>query len=196
MKKLLILLCLLAVVGCKKEKVFTAMNLQKLYKQNQKSDFKIVIPPPSTKAGYYYCQKNFLIDNDGKFYFYQLNSPELSSCFGGGNEDLRATFINLKPENLKEIPENEFLEFALKKNSPKYGKAYMWIASTRDTFTSPELSKLMKHIENDKETDWRAMIRTTTEEEEKVLQYKKSGKAYNAAKIEWDTTKTKMIKNQ
>lgn len=180
---------LLSFLSCRNnDKNHKAVNLQKVYENSS-----LPIPPADTKAGIYYHVNNYLIDDDGKYYFYKINLPELNSC--SSESEARPKFINLKPENLVELPKHNFKSFVLKNKKTESKRNGFCISSARDTFDSPEISRLIDEIAIDKENTWIYLIRTMTQEERIVLEYKKKQKHYDAAKIKWDTTKIVLPKN-
>ena len=139
----------------------------------------------------YYSDKNFIIDETGRIFFYGRRKYPRLVC----GEDVAdgsvpiPEFINLHPSEIIEIPQNSIEDF-IKLNTTE--KEFEWnfpvIASARDTFSSVPLEKLLTQTYKHKKAGH--IIRRMTEEEKLVMRYKKSGERYDPDRIEWDITKT------
>ena len=140
----------------------------------------------------YYSDKNFIIDETGRIFFYGRKDPRHWGCgTRDDKEDLsvpKPKFINLHPSEIIEIPQNSIKDF-IKLNAAKnvFDHNFCIIASARDTFTSAALDSLFTQLY----THQKALhvIRRMTEEEKVVMRYKKNGEHYDPGRIEWDTTK-------
>lgn len=152
------------------------------------SDPKIPPPPPPRRA--YYFPSNFIVDTLGEIFFYQ--KP------GKWNDDEQVDwntppkFINLKPEDIVQIPAGDIEEF-IKLNilNIDSSKRYIAIASEKDTIKSLGLSKIIAMCE-DKNYHIRWKFRVLTQEEAIVLDYKKRHEIYKADEIKWDSSKIRM----
>ena len=145
--------------------------------------------PPPIQIQSYYLRYNFIIDIDGKVYFYQ-QEIDGSYCGIGIEWNTPPSFIDLRPNDILEIPSEQIEQF-IKSNILylKNSERLFAIASTADTIFSAGLYKIfivLKDTSN--HIDW--VFRKTTQEENVVLRYKKNNKTYYAEEIKWDSTKT------
>lgn len=183
------ILCLIficsAFISCRQQnKGYTFIvppDTMPTYKQ---SDSGIPKPPPPNRA--YYFASNFIIDKEGKVYFFQqqykLNHEKV-------DWNTPPVFINLAPKDIVEIPDDNVEEF-IKLNILNRDtlKRDISIASEKDTIRSVGLSKIIA-ICNKNEYHIRWKFRKVTQEETIVLSYKKNQKDYYPYEINWDTTR-------
>lgn len=139
----------------------------------------------------YYSDKNFIIDETGRIFFYGRRKYRTWDCTP---EDIstapipKPEFINLHPEEIIEIPEKSIEDFIkLNTSNDNQELSLPMIASARDTFESPALDRLLTQIYHHKKTIH--VIRRMTEEEKVVMRYKRSKEIYFPDRIKWDTTK-------
>lgn len=183
----------LILVGCNKPKEADAVP-EKPIEYTVAADILQAFPDGQrsfASSADYYSDKNFIIDETGRIFFYGRRKYSRWVC----GEDVSdgsvpiPEFINLHPAEIIEIPQNS-IEDLIKLNAAK--KEFEWnfavIASARDTFTSPALHRLLTQLYKHKKA--LHIIRRMTEEEKIVMRYKKSGEPYDPDRIEWDTTKT------
>ena len=148
-------------------------------------------PPPPRPERAYYFPSNFIIDSTGKVFFYQ---KQVIWSIDGNNTDWNTPpeFINLRPKDILQIPDNSIEEF-IKLNvlNIDSAKRYVAIAAAKDTIKSLGLSKIIA-ICKDKENHLRWKFRIITQEEGIVLEYKKRQEPYYPDEIKWDSTKIRM----
>ncbi|MDB5276968.1 MAG: hypothetical protein JWR61_1923 [Ferruginibacter sp.] len=146
-------------------------------------------PPPPVKE--YYFPSNFIIDPGGHIYFYQQRIKSGWLCGTGMEWNTPPSFIDLQPKDIVEVPaENleDFIKFNIQylDNSDRQ----FAVASVTDTIASSGLAKIFL-VFGDKANHISWTFRRTTQEENVVLQYKKSKeKDYHSDEIKWDSTKT------
>ncbi len=136
----------------------------------------------------YYSDKNFIIDETGRIFFYGRRKYPRMVC----GEDVSdgsvpiPEFINLHPAEIIELPRNSIEDF-IRLNTPTDEREWNFpvIASARDTFSSVPLEKLLTQAYKHKKAGH--IIRRMTEEEKLVMRYKKSGERYDPDRITWDT---------
>jgi hypothetical protein len=147
------------------------------------TDSEIPPPPPPNRA--YYFASNFIFDTADRIYFYQQH--QLLNDDAPISWDTAPNFIGLEPKDIIQIPGNSVEDF-IKLNILNKGdnERYVAIASTRDTFTSNELSKIVS-IFKFYRVHWK--FRKVTQEEEVVLDCKKRQVFYIPNAIKWDSTK-------
>lgn len=118
-------------------------------------------------------------------------------CGTGLDQDpFPAPFINLYPKDIIHIPADDFETFFKSKvmDSLKPEELmYIYIGSQKDSFQSAEVNQIFKKLEGD-EKNRRIICRRTTQQENIVLQYKKSGKPYNPDTIKWNPDLTDVPK--
>lgn len=157
------------------------------------SDSSAELPPPPPPLFFesYYSKHNIVIDSLGCLYYF-MHKDRGGVCGTGFDHDsiYPASFISLSPKDLILIPKNGIDKFiwsnitdSLKLDSP----VYVMVGSARDSFYSPELSKIALAIEN---KSGHIILRRTTQEEEVVLDHKKKGIPYNPKLIIWNPEKT------
>jgi hypothetical protein len=103
-------------------------------------------------------------------------------------ENPNPDFIDLKPIDLINIPENNIVDFLKENTSPSIKKNYgaLIIASQGDTLKTKEFINLMHFInDTDKSQIRMYIIRRTTQEENVVLRFKKNDSVYDARIIKW-----------
>lgn len=191
MKKLVILISVMAI-GCQnKEDMLVAKDYQNFFEESHKHEIigNDTIPPPPVPEPFYYSDINFIIDEEGTTYYFKIRNIEKSnSCMPIQKSDFRPEFIGITPDDITEIPASEFENTFHEKIRPEYGRGFFSLASARDTFYSPEWSGLMKRLESQRDVTWAWLLRKMTREEKVVLDYKKSGKKYDPKTIPWDST--------
>ena len=138
----------------------------------------------------FYGLSNIIIDKKGDFYFYQRKYRMLWNCVQ--EENALPEFIALEPKDLVHLPKNSIIDF-LKCNTAteiKERKAALMIASQSDTIRSQEFLKLLDFLQNTKESGIALYnIRSSTHEEDIVLQFKSTNAAYNPDSIKWDKSR-------
>lgn len=145
-----------------------------------------------------YSNHNFIIDSlNHIYYFYQSRAYMPVYCGTGLDQDpFPAPFINLYPKDIIHIPADDFETFFKSKvmDSLKPEELmYIYIGSQKDSFQSAEVNQIFKKLEGD-EKNRRIICRRTTQQENIVLQYKKSGKPYNPDTIKWNPDLTDVPK--
>ncbi|RYJ42519.1 hypothetical protein [Flavobacterium beibuense] len=167
-------------------------NAKKLHEKDSSAD---IIPTiPLIYDNQYYSNYNFIIDSlNHIYYFYHSRAYEPVFC-GTGMEfgPFPAPYIKLYPKDIIHIPDSDFETFfrsrVMDSIKPKES-ILIYIGSQKDSFKSPQIDKLYNIFNTDHY--YRAIVcRKTTEQEDVLLQYKKSGKYYNPDEIKWDSTKT------
>ncbi|MUV03906.1 hypothetical protein GN157_09325 [Flavobacterium rakeshii] len=146
----------------------------------------------------YYSNHNFIIDSlNHIYYFYQSRAYMPVYCGTGLDQGpYPAPFINLYPKDIIDIPVDDFETFFKSKvmdSLKPEERMYIYIGSQKDSFQSAEVNQIFKKLEGD-EKNRRIICRRTTEEENIVLQYKKSGKPYNPDTIKWNPDLTDVPK--
>lgn len=131
----------------------------------------------------YYSNHNFIIDSlNHIYYFYQLRAYMPVYCGTGLDQGpFPAPFINLSPKDIIDIPADDFETFFKSKvmdSLKPEERIYIYIGSQKDSFQSAEVNQIFKILEDD-EKNRRIICRRTTQQENIVLQYKKSGEPYN-----------------
>jgi hypothetical protein len=195
MKNVLVLIIVSLFFACnRKEDVAKEdSEVQKPY-----SISKYKMPPPPAYLDY--GNNIFIIDKNSEIYYYQRASFGYVCKGGGGgvydDYNLIPEFIDLKPENIIQIPNDcisDFVKFNLKINV----KNIVNVSSQGNSFRSKNAINLIAAIENscyepDKDS---YNIRSTTQEEDTVLKYKKLNKYYDSDSIKWDKTRIKFPEN-
>ena len=149
-----------------------------------------VPPPPPPPPKEYYFPSNFIIDTGGHIYYYQQRMKFGWNCIPS-EVDLPPLFIDLQPKDIIEVPTQNVKEF-IKLNIQYLDNSdrQFAIASVADTITSNGLTKIFL-IFKDKTNDISWIFRRTTQEENIVLNFKKSKEMYyRADEYKWDSTKT------
>ena len=192
MKKGMLLFAILAFISCKKQDKGIPFYTMEARKEKNISSNDILPPPPPFFLENYYSKHNIVIDSLGDLYYFK-HKKIAWVCGTGYDSDTTypAMFISLSPKDLTLIPKNEidnFLRLNITDSLKPDDKMYIMVGSARDSFYSPELSKIALTI--DKYKDGRIIIRKTTQEEEIVLDYKKKKLPYNPNLINWDSTRT------
>lgn len=139
----------------------------------------------------YYSDKNFIIDETGKIFLYIYKKRHHWDCIVDPKPIPvpKPEFIGLNPEKIVEMPQSSLEEFIRLNTIPiDFGRNYVVIASARDTFTSPPLSRMLKEMYR-RQNRTIHIIRRMTEEEKTVMRYKRSREIYSPQDIVWDTTK-------
>ena len=149
-----------------------------------------VPPPPPPPPKEYYFPSNFIIDTGGHIYYYQQRMKLVWNCIPS-EVDLPPLFIDLQPKDIIEVPTQNVKEF-IKLNIQYLDNSdrQFAIALVADTITSNGLTKIFL-IFKDKTNDISWIFRRTTQEENIVLNFKKSKEMYyRADEFKWDSTKT------
>lgn len=143
---------------------------------------KILLP----RKGFY-GENNMLIDKSGNVFFFQ--EQYIGAVCGTGMEnDTLPKFLDLQPEDLIKIPKQSLEKFINENVMSKPEKRrILIIASQNDTIKD---KAFLKFYYNLKVPIY--FIRRTTQEEDTVLQYKKTDKHYFSDEIKWDKTKIKL----
>ena len=157
-------------------------------RQKQQVDTTPNEPPPPPPIQPYYLTSNFIIDTSGEVFFYEQPQYDFY-CGTGLNWDTPPKFIDLKPQNIVQVPINSLIDF-IKLNvlSLDINQRRVAIASIKDTIQSIGLSKILA-VCNDNSNEIRWLFRKTTQEENIVLKFKKLNWKYYAENIKWDSTK-------
>lgn len=187
MKKVLFLLTTLAIISCKKETgEIIVRDFQQMHEQvlGTSEAEKVPLPPGGVP---YYAANNFIIDSDGNIFYYNFTKPEISSCLGSPDYEIRPEYIHLEPGQLTAVKEDEFISFLDKKTGKDNRTEFFTIASEKDTLESDIIVILAKKYES--YDRWPTIFRKTTQEEMQVLLHHKDGKKYIPENISWDSTR-------
>ncbi|WP_396169635.1 hypothetical protein [Flavobacterium sp.] len=205
MKKILIVLIIGIFIGCNKKKSNDNAYLKKPFiisefwkpilkyrKANRDTNSVYPSPPPLPIAGFSYGNNIFIIDKKTNIYYYQQEKINGFICGTGRINDTIPEFINLKPENIIEIPKGCIDDF-IKLNIRKGERNRINIASQLDTLTFDSYYIMMKAInntcnENDRDV---YIVRRTTQEEDTVLKFVGNDKYYFPKEINWDKKRIK-----
>ncbi|WP_330443616.1 hypothetical protein [Flavobacterium sp. C4GT6] len=146
----------------------------------------------------YYSNHNFIIDSlNYIYYFYQPRAYIPLYCGTGLDQGpFPAPFIKLYPKDIIDIPADDFETFFKSKvmdSQKTEERMYIYISSQKDSFQSAEVNQIFKKLEGDKKNR-RIICRRTTQQENIVLQYKKSGEPYNPDTIKWNPDLTAILK--
>lgn len=146
----------------------------------------------------YYSNHNFIIDSlNHVYYFYQPRAYMPVYCGTGLDQGpFPAPFIKLYPKDIIDIPANDFETFFKSKvmdSLKPEERMYIYIGSQKDSFQSAEVNQIFKKLESD-EKNRRIICRRTTQQENIVLEYKKSCKPYNPDTIKWNPELTNVPK--
>lgn len=138
----------------------------------------------------YYSNHNFIIDSLNRiYYFYQPRAYIPVYCGTGLDQGpFPASFISLYPKDIIDIPADDFETFFKSKvmdSLKPEEQMYIYIGSQKDSFQSAEVNQIFKKLEGN-EKNRRIICRRTTQQENIVLEYKKSGKPYNPDTIKWN----------
>ena len=150
-----------------------------------------VPPPPPPPPKKYYFPSNFIIDTGRHVYYHQQENIFGWNCTPTEWDDLPPLFINLQPKDIIEVPIQNIEDF-IKLNIQYLDRSYRHfaIASVADTITSFGLSKIFL-VFKDKTNDINWIFRRTIQEENIVLNFKKSKERYyHPDRFKWDSTKT------
>lgn len=207
MKKILIVLIIGVFIGCNKKKsnenaylkkpfiiseFWKPINKSKNANNKNNNDNSIPFPPPT--GGGFPCGTNiFIIDKKSNIYYYQQEKIIGFICGTGSRNDTIPQFINLKPENIIEIPKGCIDDF-IKLNIRKGERNIINIASQLDTLTFDSYYTLIKVIDNQCKYNTRDLyiVRRTTQEEDTVLKFIGNNKYYNPDEINWDKKRIKL----
>ena len=149
-------------------------------------------PPPPPPPPAYYLPANFVIDSAGQVYFYQ--QPHYGSLRSTNpNNNKLPDFIDLQPEDIVRIPDDNIKEF-IQDNIVTLDRSdrLVAIALMKDTVTSSGLTKIFK-VFNDTANDIKWIMRAATEEETIVLAYKQHDCKYYPNNLLWDSSKIHYI---
>jgi hypothetical protein len=146
------------------------------------------IPPPRIpQERKWYTDLVFIMDSKNKVYIYQteIKVPSENVHFEYPN------YIGLRPEYLVTIDSDHFISF-LKNNNDIFGVfpndkkiwTAFYVASESDTIKNKALFKLCKELDKTKSRSF-YIVRKTTEEENKVLVYKRNNREFEPKSIDW-----------
>ena len=189
--KILTIICLTLIFGCNQptDKVDTTFIVPTDSMLLPKKTGNQPPPPPPIKE--YYFPSNFIIDTGGHIYFYQQRIKAGWICGTDMDWNTQPSFIDLQPTDVIEVPTQnleEFIKFNIQylDNSDRQ----FAIASVADTISSLGLVKIFS-VFKDKTNHISWTFRRTTQEENIVLNFKKSKEIYyHSDEIKWDSTKT------
>ena len=136
----------------------------------------------------FYGASNLIIDSDNNIYFYQTDIPEVD-CYYGTENDTLPHFLDLQTKDIIKIPKKFISEFVNEIVMTKIEqRQILIIGSQKDTIKDLDF---LNFIHNTKVPTY--LIRRTTQEEDTVLKYHKTGKKYYDEKnIKWDKSKIKI----
>ena len=188
MRNIVILFTLL-LLGCnkQKDKAFEYDVISKIEAEIARTDkaLKMPIIPQELK---WYSNIVFVMDSSN-VYIYQTekNQDLISQTIKNYNFP---NFIGLKPEQITTIRGKDFLSFVKANNDvfefvnkPKNRHTAFYIASFTDTIKNKAYYDLCKYLQKEQRSFYKP--RKVTEEEAKVIEYKKHNKKYNAENIKW-----------
>jgi hypothetical protein len=133
-----------------------------------------------------YGESQLVIDKKGNLYFYQ-NAYVMRMCGTRDENDTLPHFLDLKPKDFVQIPENSLGDFISKNILTKEkNRRILIIASQCDTIKN---ISFLNFLSNNQLNAY--YIRKTTQEEDTVLQYKIGDKYYDFEYVKWDKTKIK-----
>ncbi|WP_417356287.1 hypothetical protein [Flavobacterium sp.] len=145
----------------------------------------------------FYSNHNFIIDSlNNIYYHYRLESYISVICATGLAEGpFPAPYIQLQPERIIDVTDNieTFLKSRVMDSIKNEEETYIFIGSQKDSFQSPAVDQLFLNFNPDYRNRF-ILCRRTTEEENIVLQYKKSGEPYNPDTIKWNPDLTAIPK--
>jgi|WetSurMetagenome_2_1015567.scaffolds.fasta_scaffold125638_2 hypothetical protein len=137
----------------------------------------------------FYKEFNFIIDSSGSTYYYYLKQGEWSYIC----DKTLPVFTNLQTEQMIQVSHNNIIDFFKCNVLRNHNHITVSIASQKDTINSPGFTFLYNYLtDSTKDIDY--WIRSTTNEENIVMYYKKNRLYYNPELIDWDSTKTVFIK--
>ena len=180
--------------GCRKENQTTIKNnsLTKYYiisfedKKNKEHLDSLKTPHPIIPVGVS-AESNLIIDKNSNFFYYQ-RPYHIEFCGVGMQNNTIPKFIDLQPKDIVEIPK-DFVEKFINKNvmTKEKRKQILIIASQNDTIKN---KKYLNFLSNLKVPTY--IIRRTTQEEDTVLNYKKTNQYYYSEEIKWDKKRIKL----
>jgi hypothetical protein len=191
--QILFILLNLSFVGCKQETILKSEN-QDFYIISKQDSIMIAneknnkIPPPRIpQERKWYTDLVFIMDSKDKVYIYQT---ELKEANKNSNYEY-PNYIGLRPEYLVTIDSDHFISY-LKNNNDIFGifpnEKQAWtafyVASESDTIKNRALSNLVKELDKTKSHSF-CIVRKTTEEENKVLIYKRNKQAFEPKSVNW-----------
>ena len=217
MKKLLIIGVLL-IISCKDSN--TPIDNGKMYytvealREKRENEYKIQLKEfyekdstgnkplliPYFYDDQYYSNHNFIIDSLNHIYYFYYPLAYLPNFCGTGldQEPFPAPLIKIYPEDIINVTDGDFETFFKLRVLDSINTdelTIIYISSQKDSFKSPQVDKIFNQIETHK-NNFRIIFRKITEEENNVLQYKKSNKPYHPELIKWDTRKTTFNKKK
>lgn len=168
--------------------IFLTLCLGCTGKTEKETDI-VIIPNDDSKGApkEFYFSYNFIIDTGNHIFYYQR--PISRSCHVLNSWDRIPPFLELRPNEIIEIPTNNIEQF-LKLNmlNSEYLKSAS-LASPVDTIKSQGFLKIISLFKDPSyKVEW--VFRKTTIEENIVLDYKKKREEYSPDEIKWDSTKT------
>ncbi|WP_026704507.1 hypothetical protein [Flavobacterium soli] len=183
----------LLLLNCtKKEKikheVYIISKAESDYKKMLKESKNQTTPPPPPRGTFAYGSNNFIIDKDTNLFYFQ--QPSFFICGTGAENDTVPRLMEFKKEDFIQIPRNSIREFVLL-NLKDSERHFTHIASQIDTLNFDLFFDLIHAVNKPKIQKDRDsfIIRRTTQEEDSIIGYKKSGKSYYYSNIKWDTTR-------
>ncbi|MEI6123613.1 MAG: hypothetical protein WCQ95_08295 [Bacteroidota bacterium] len=142
----------------------------------------------TVKPEQFYHKFNFIVDSSGALYYFSLRPENLEKKSIDLSQGL-PVFKNLLPENIVQVSEPSIVDF-LKNNilNDKKENITISIASQKDTIMSEGFSTMIKYLyDSTKNLDFQ--VRTTTLEENTVVNFKKKHEFYDPKLIKWDSSK-------
>lgn len=188
----------LLLLNCtKKEKikheVYIISKAESDYKKMLKESKNQTTPPPPPRGPFVYGSNNFIIDKDTNLFYFQ--QPSFFICGTGAENDTVPRLMEFKKEDFIQIPRNSIKEFVLL-NLKDGDRNFTHIASQIDTLYFHLYFDLVNAVSQSilrKDGDI-FIIRRTTQEEDTIIEYKKSGKSYYYSEIKWDTTRIDTVR--
>ncbi len=193
----LILVCFFLLNCTKKEEVknevYIISKAESDYKKMLKESKNLTTPPPPPRGRFAYGSNNFIIDKDTNLFYFQ--QPSFFICGTGAENDTVPRLMEFKKEDFIQIPRNSIREF-VQLNLKDGERNFTHIASQIDTLNFDLFFDLIHAVNKpkiQKDSD-SFIIRRTTQEEDTIIEYKKSGKSYYHSNIKWDTTRIDTVR--
>lgn len=194
MKRLSVIISLLAIVACKKEPAKSA-------EEECNAVFEVALDldhyAKDSLGNYmdmprfdYYEEHNFIIDKSDRIFYYPQKKVYAWNCVVPDKKKPipPPDFIDLQPFQIIQLSKKQIGDFVKLNINKKDETNFIVIASERDTFRSQNLCKLYESISHDNSRNF-SILRRMTEEEKVVMSYYKSDSIYNPYEIKWDETK-------
>jgi hypothetical protein len=202
---LLIISTLIAFTNCKNEKSKKGLFIiTKHYNFDEDTLYYKIPPPPPPPGLEWYSKLVFLFDSTDRVYFYQTTNKENFDANNKNEND----YINIKyppylclnPHHLVSFTSDNFIDFIKTNNdifkldtseNRKYN-SFIFIASNKDTIRNKAFYELIDLIKPKSELKRHLrkvcfIVRKTTEEENKVIYYKRRNIKFNPEEIKWST---------